>query len=106
MKPRHAAALALVGWYLMVPPDPASELATLEPLHWWFQIGSFDSANGCQEARRMMIGRFMTDLQKDYRDTTAVHGMDAFYYSECIATDDPRIKLIPATPVPKTGKPN
>ena len=21
MKPRHAAALALVGWYLLVPPD-------------------------------------------------------------------------------------
>ena len=91
MKPRHAAALALVLWYLMAPP--VSGIATgLEPLHWWFQIGSFDSLNECRQARRMMIDRFMNDLEKDYRDAAAVQGMDAFYYSECIATDDPRLK--------------
>ena len=70
MNPRHAAVLALVGWYLMVPPS--SDLATrLEPLYQSFQIGSFDSANACEQGRRMMIDRFVADLQKDYSDATA-----------------------------------
>jgi hypothetical protein len=94
-KPRHAAALALVGWYLMVPPSAFSvaDLASgLEPLWQWLQIGTFDSVNDCEQGRRMMIDRFMTDLQRDSSDATAVHGVDAFYYSKCIAADDPRLK--------------
>jgi hypothetical protein len=31
MKPRHAAALALVGWYLLVPPADATDRA---PVIW------------------------------------------------------------------------
>ena|SRR6266478_8845086 len=95
MKTRHAAALALVGWYLMVPPSAFrfSDLATgLEPLYQWLQIGSFDSANACEQGRRMMIDRFMTKLQRDSSDATAVHSLDAFYYSECVANDDLRLK--------------
>ena len=95
MKSRHGAALALVGWYLMVPPSASrvSDLAIgLEPLYQWLQIGSFDSKNACEQGRRMMINRFMTDLQRDPSDATAVHGLDALYYSECIAPDDPRLK--------------
>jgi hypothetical protein len=46
MKPRHAAALALVGWYLMVPLRPLSaEIYKLAvpsdrgfELHWWPQL--------------------------------------------------------------------
>jgi hypothetical protein len=94
MKPRHAAALALVGWYLLVPPSAfrVSDLASgLEPLSQWLQIGSFDSANACEQGRRMMIDRFMADLQRDSGNATAVHGFDAFYYSQCLASDDPRL---------------
>ena len=96
MKPRHAAALALVGWYLMVPPSAfkVADLASgLDPLWWWIQVGSFDSVNECEQGRRMMIDRFMADLQRDYRDATALHGFDAFYYSQCLASDDPRLKM-------------
>jgi hypothetical protein len=91
MKPRHAAALALVAWYLMVPPssDPAGYLGRL---YQWFQVGSFDSNNACEGGRRMMIDRFMADLQRDPDNATAVHGFDAFYYSQCLAGDDPRLE--------------
>lgn len=92
---RHAAALVLVGWYLIVPPSAfkVSDLASgLEPLWQWLQIGSFDSANACEQGRRMMIDKFMADLQRDSGDATAVHGFDAFYYSQCLASDDPRLK--------------
>jgi hypothetical protein len=95
LKPRHAVALVLVGWYLVVPPSAfrISDLASgLEPLWQWIQMGSFDSANACEQGRRMMIDRFMTDLQRDSTDATAAHGLDAFYYSECVASDDSRLK--------------
>jgi hypothetical protein len=94
MNLRHAAALALVGWYLIIPPsaDVASDLATgLEPLWQWFQIGSFDSENACQQGRHMMISRYMADLQNDPSNIEAVHSFDAFYYSQCVASDDPRL---------------
>ena len=95
MNLRHVAALALVGWYLMVPPSAfkVADLASkLEPLWQWYQIGSFDSPNACEEGRRMMIYKFMAELQRDSGNAGAVHGVDAFYYSECIASDDPRLK--------------
>jgi hypothetical protein len=44
---RHTAALALVGWYLMAPPSPASSV----PLNHWLMIGSFDSADQCESAK-------------------------------------------------------
>jgi hypothetical protein len=48
MKPRHAAALALVGWYLMIPSSmlPAGA-AYKEPLRKWQIVRSFDTADDC-----------------------------------------------------------
>jgi|HubBroStandDraft_2_1064218.scaffolds.fasta_scaffold17658_3 hypothetical protein len=89
MKPYNAAALALVGWYLMVPPR--SDLDSYF-VYQWFQVGSFDSASACEQGRRMMINRFMGDIQKDPSNTAAIHGFDAFYYSQCLAGDDPRLE--------------
>jgi len=63
MNPRHAAALALVGWYLMIPPKiegwyfkdwhffngvRADERA---PLDNWKILKSFDSAGECEAYR-------------------------------------------------------
>jgi hypothetical protein len=60
MKPRHAAALALVGWYLMFPPiDPASRFDPTvteqqpdlkAPLHTWWIADTFDSLDQCKTA--------------------------------------------------------
>ena len=47
MKPRHAAALALVGWYLMMPLKDHPEA----PIKYWSQIGSYDSAKECEAER-------------------------------------------------------
>ncbi len=44
MKPRHAAALALVGWYLIVPSKE-------EKPPYWNAIGeSFESEKNCEKA--------------------------------------------------------
>jgi hypothetical protein len=60
MSVRHAAALALVGWYLMVPPvtpegltDPNATLVNGKaPISQWVIFRVYDSAEQCQRARR------------------------------------------------------
>lgn len=47
MNPRHAAELALIGWYLMVPPLPG-EQEVVPPISQWALEYSFDSAAACQ----------------------------------------------------------
>jgi hypothetical protein len=51
---RHAEALALAGWYLMVPPlvgkyNPIP--AWSKPFSQWKVIGTFDSKNACEVSR-------------------------------------------------------
>ena len=55
-KPRHAAALALVAWYLMLPPityesvSGEPRVASDDPLGTWKILGSYDSAAECHQA--------------------------------------------------------
>ena len=65
MKPRHAAALAFVGWYLMLPPPRfdatpqnlpiPGEANTDAPFKFWDAEGSFDSASDCEAAKQKGI---------------------------------------------------
>ena len=50
MKLHHAAALALMGWYLMLPPDPKTGTPpdTTAPLNTWRSEGTFETARECQ----------------------------------------------------------
>jgi hypothetical protein len=53
MNLRHAAALALVGWYLLAPPiahDPGHWHPKMTaPLNEWIVAKSFDSASECEK---------------------------------------------------------
>jgi hypothetical protein len=93
MWPRHAAALALVGWYLMVPPllprlsegEPYLGFLPLAPLSQW-TIVDFDSARGCIDAHaRLLRDRVMKNVNDEIR-------IEQAYSARCIATDDPRLK--------------
>ena len=84
----HAAALALVGWYLMTPPlTGSSGIATQAPLTQWTAIGSsYPSEEKCQQAKQDML-----------RGPTHLNNLDdqhllALQESRCVATDDPRLK--------------
>jgi hypothetical protein len=48
----HAAALALVGWYLIDPPlSPDKKLvAGYAPLSKWYIRGAYDSVTDCDKA--------------------------------------------------------
>ena len=50
MDPRHVAALALVGWYLMVPPLQGAAVNITAPIAKWEIKQSFDSAARCDDA--------------------------------------------------------
>src|SRR5258708_26826789 len=61
MKPRHAGALALVGWYLMVPPvtsegltDPNATLVNgRAPISHWVIFRADDSADQYEQERQL-----------------------------------------------------
>jgi|SRR5208282_4492739 len=96
MNPRHAAALALVGWYLMVPPltTPKAGNALVDsdaPLSRWMTIASYDTARECN-------GVWVDTLRTRSAIMTALREKsDAFVKggaveaARCIATDDPRL---------------
>jgi hypothetical protein len=81
MKPLHAAALAMVGWYLMMPPVHDGQPDTQAPISAWKVFRTFDSTAACQEwklkleTRARRAGRY--GPRPDFM---------------CIASDDPRLK--------------
>ncbi|HVA76756.1 MAG TPA: hypothetical protein VNF27_02630 [Candidatus Binataceae bacterium] len=99
MKFRHAAALALVGWYLMLAPrtsdKPPITYDTTAPLSKWKIVGSYDTAKECDQGKDkipriiLQAEENMTSEQKSAYDQTILNLLGA---SQCIATDDPRLK--------------
>jgi hypothetical protein len=102
MKLRHAAALALTGWYLIAPPihrslsgppyisfDAETQNPT-DPLSRWDVFGSYDSASNCEDHRLAHWKHFRPDqISPDARKR--LQAMTAFF-AKCIATGDPRLK--------------
>jgi hypothetical protein len=55
MNPRHAAALVLCGWYLMMPPPYWSKTnPRTAPLRQWRVFGRYDSARECSDERTIL----------------------------------------------------
>ena len=83
MNLRHAAALALVGWYLMVPPiSRQGEFLDNAPLSKWTLLDSMDSASDCNaEASR-----------SDMRSKSEIRRNVKIDHSKCMASDDPSLK--------------
>lgn len=62
-KSRHVAALAFVGWYLMMPPDSAKIPHSVDltaPLSRWSVVVTFDTSEHCEKA--------LAELQSKNRD--------------------------------------
>jgi hypothetical protein len=115
MNPRHAAALALVGWYLMTPPVASEEnwnrVMPPAPLGRWTTRDSFDTSDACKKARDDLIAKVDNDNADEYerwldgratspkllhewaaRYSLTAATTDANDRSQCIASDDPRLK--------------
>lgn len=115
MKIPHSVALALVGWYLMVPPDSNDKAAAIATANYdysqWETIDSFDSAADCQSVLRGVRGIIAHRLKKNFNvsaDVPGIHSAIQHATSEdqlewlkfavgrlaaqCVASDDPRLK--------------
>lgn len=93
MNIRHAAALALVGWYLMIPPaveeDSNHALHTKPaPLSEWQNFESFDTAKECEEGAKPLVKPMQADVSQQHLSLNDLR----LLYARCFATDDPRLK--------------
>jgi hypothetical protein len=101
MKPCHAAGLALVGWYLMIPTlynSRSDRYVPNLPLSQWSIVSSFDSADLCTSAHVGLLNDTAKSREKVHtlRDPNTGTSDErlAFLYAmgECVASDDPRLK--------------
>ena len=90
MKPRHAAALALVGWYLMVPPFSAKDVLYNTPLSRWQPVEKYSTLAECEEGKQTAVREFAAFLDADMVPKS--FKMKALQAGKCIASDDPRLK--------------
>jgi hypothetical protein len=98
MNLRHAAALALMGWFLMIPdnilgvPNPSAHL----PAWQIWQI--YDSAAECQKSLSVMkaASEYQLRLKMSKRPNSYDRSTHTFWQDtqdgRCIAGDDPRLK--------------
>jgi len=102
------AALALLGWYLLIPPvfspmggHPRSFNDLSAPLNRWNIWASFDSEISCRKEKqhlrteapiRLKFGREHPD-QDQNGNIIAV--AEAWQFAECVARDDPRLNTMP-----------
>ncbi len=120
MNLRHAAALALVGWYLLRPPGPNNGAPDLSaPLSQWTNSGSFYNVEECERMRdsRTDLGERRVHEIKEKIDAAQQQAIPSkdnlrtlrenfenartfwmqYSYSQCVASDDPRFKPKDAT---------
>jgi hypothetical protein len=91
MKPHHAAALALVDWYLMMPPISNGTPEIAAPLSRWEIQSSYDTAVECQSNLYLVVKQALADLQKPMvQDKKSL--VLQFSSATCVASDDPHLK--------------
>ncbi len=88
--------ILLAGWYLIMPPHVPSENQPTPPLCQWSTFEAFDTAAACERERARDIRARNKELNAPpggrLNSGFSVYGpVRPFEYSECIATDDPRL---------------
>jgi hypothetical protein len=107
MKPRHAAALALVGWYLVYPTNPPApysgdfccqnEVTLPEQEYWCWKsdanclkvlkgLGITNTNPLWKKNEWKVMRRF--DTERGCKIELETHGLSA----KCMSSDDPRLK--------------
>jgi hypothetical protein len=99
MNSHHAAALALVGWYLILPPYVKGEGVHISaPFSEWEIVASFDTAEECRPQRDtyQKIKPWEEPETKNIDPTTQAEAKAVWEQQVakaiCIASDDPRLK--------------
>ena len=88
MKLCHAAALALVGWYLMLPPVRPDGSANADaPLSKWKTSNTYDTPDECKKVLSGLRGGWV-----GYANGHELNYPSQKETAACIASDDPRLK--------------
>ncbi len=96
MKPRHTAALALVGWYLLIPPlvNAPYKVDTEAPLTSWKVSQTFDTREECDKSLLAAKAKYQHTATAPIG--TIKKGTRAFAlqmtFARCVSSDDPRFK--------------
>jgi hypothetical protein len=105
VKLRHAAALALMGWYLIVPPPSCKRgwvsewkpLPCNAPLSEWIVTLKFSSREKCtaELGADIAYGKQEATTFKGSSSKQLVDSTEGLYWraltERCISTDDPRL---------------
>jgi hypothetical protein len=107
MNLRHAAALALAGWYLMVPPTRGhpAEILLHAPLSRWEVGEDHDTKAECENSLRESIKNMQHDANACEVGSCAVTVVE-YAHGRCMASDDPRLKNNVDVKKTKAASPN
>jgi len=92
VKLSHTAALALVGWYLMLLPTGRGVVAQFYDVPWSVEVQSFDTAKECEEARAKATPVPVKGQPQMVGPTATPTPVNHAFY--CIEADDPRLKAL------------
>ena len=99
----HAISLAIVAWYLMIPPiDATNKVDANAPMITWRKSVKFDSRDQCVQSLKDVIEHPTTPaeyqaaakdtLKAKMRPLSQAEMNKRMKESQCVAEDDPRIK--------------
>ena len=100
MRPRHATALALIVWYLMLAPAKSSgtpqsmEYDSAAPLTRWNRTGEpYPTAAKCEALRKSKDrnGMIMISSQALFLEPSYIFEVPKSA-TKCVRSDDPRLK--------------
>ena len=97
MKLRHAAALTLIGWYLMVPPliPGTGQVNQGAPLSQWTNRRTFPHNQGCEATKAKLHDEALAAQAQ--RDSTGRQGERdpnsrcVLCNAQCVESTDPRL---------------
>jgi uncharacterized protein YfaP (DUF2135 family) len=102
MKSNHTAVVAIVVWYLMIPPIADNKIDAHAPLSTWRKGVSFNSQNECDESLKDAIENPMTPAEYEAAAKATIkarmHPLSKVEMTKrtaesvCVAGDDPRLK--------------
>ena len=88
MNPRHMAALTLVSWFLVIPPNTNLSRQWEVPLSQWQVYKTFDTGKECVSNLMDIQSRII----HDYKGKSLPLSTRPLVLGQCVASDDPRLK--------------
>ena len=92
MRLRHTTALALVAWYLMLPPISLRGVDVSAPLPKWTMYQDYDSFLSCTVAETELHNRGWKDSSATPPLQFPRAQLEQFAAADCVVSNDPRLK--------------